>query len=70
MISTTKRLILYKYNYLENYDKDIIQTHGESNPIVSEAPDPDTNKNLSQYEDTRVFVTTTASGYSFSEVTV
>ena len=62
-----KKINTHKYNYLENYDRDIHPDNGESNPIVSEAPDPDTNKNLSQYEDTRVFVTTTASGYSFSE---
>ena len=62
-----KRLDLYKYDYLSNFDKDIHPDNGESNPIISEAKDPDTHKNLTEHEDTKLFVVSTASGYSFSE---
>ena len=62
-----KRLDLYKYDYLCNFDKDIHPDNGESNPIISEAKDPDTHKNLTEHEDTKLFVVSTASGYSFSE---
>ena len=62
-----KRLDLYKYNYIENFDTDIHPDNGESQPIISAAKDPDSNKNLAEHEDTRLFVTSTASGYSFSE---
>ena len=62
-----KRLDLYKYNYLENFDKDIHPDNGESTPIISKAKDPDTFKDLTEHEDTKLFVSSTASGYSFSE---
>ena len=63
-----KRLDLYKYNYIENFDTDIHPDNGESQPIISDpAKDPDSHKNLAEYDDTRLFVSSTASGYSFSE---
>ena len=64
-----KRLNLYKYDYLSNFDKDIHPDNGKGRPIYSEAKDPDNQKNLFDHEDTKLFVTTTASGASFSEVT-
>ena len=62
-----KRVDLYKYDYLSNFDRDIHPDNGESTPIISTAKDPDTNKGLTDHEDTKLFVTSTASGYSFSE---
>ena len=62
-----KRVDLYKYDYLSNFDRDIHPDNGESTPIISTAKDPDTNKSLTDHEDTKLFVTSTASGYSFSE---
>ena len=62
-----KRLDLYKYNYIENFNNDIHPDNGESQPIISSAKDPDNQKNLAEHEDTRLFVVSTASGYSFSE---
>ena len=41
-----KRLDLYKYNYLDNFDRDIHPDNGEATPIISTAKDPDTNKSL------------------------
>ena len=62
-----KKLDLYKYNYLDNFDRDIHPDNGESTPIISTSPDPDTSKSLIDNEDTRLFVVSTASGYSFEE---
>ena len=62
-----KRLDLYKYDYLSNFDRDIHPDNGESTPIISEAKDPDTFKSLTENEDTKLFVVSTASGYSFEE---
>ena len=62
-----KRLDSYKYDYLSNFDKDIHPDTGESKPIVSEAIDPDLNKSITQFDGTKLYVTSTASGYSFSE---
>jgi len=62
-----KRVDLYKYNYLENFNKDIHPDNGESTPIISQAPDPDTYKSLTDNEDTKLFVVSTASGKSFDE---
>ena len=62
-----KRLDLYKYDYLSNFDRDIHPDNGESTPIISTAKDPDTNKSLTDHEDTKLYVVSTASGYSFSE---
>ena len=62
-----KRLDLYKYNYLDNFDRDIHPDNGEATPIISTAKDPDTNKSLIDNEDTKLFVVSTASGYSFEE---
>ena len=62
-----KRLDSYKYDYLSNFDKDIHPDNGESKPIVSEAIDPDLNKSITQFDGTKLYVTSTASGYSFSE---
>ena len=62
-----KRVDLYKYDYLSNFDRDIHPDNGESTPIISEAKDPDTLKSLTDYEDTKLFVVSTASGYSFEE---
>lgn len=62
-----KRLDLYKYDYLTNFDKDIHPDNGESTPIISQSIDVDTNKRLTENEDTKVFVSSTASGYSFSD---
>ena len=62
-----KKLDLYKYDYLSNFDKDIHPDNGESQPIISESKDPDTFKGLTEHEDTKLFVTSTSSGYSFSE---
>lgn len=64
-----KRLDLYKYDYLSNFDRDIHPDNGESRPIISEAKDPDNGKSLTDHEDTKLFVVSTASGYSFSEGT-
>lgn len=64
-----KRLDLYKYDYLSNFDRDIHPDNGESRPIISEAKDPDNGKSLTDHEDTKLFVISTASGYSFSEGT-
>ena len=62
-----KRLDLYKYDYLDNFDRDIHPDNGEATPIISTAKDPDTNKSLTDNEDTKLFVVSTASGYSFEE---
>ena len=62
-----KRLDLYKYDYLNNFDRDIHPDNGEATPIISTAKDPDTNKSLTDSEDTKLFVVSTASGYSFEE---
>ena len=62
-----KKLNTYKYNYLDNFDNDIHPDNGESKPIISEAIDPETRKRLSDNEDTKLYVSSTASGYSFSE---
>jgi len=62
-----KRLDLYKYDYLSNFDRDIHPDNGESQPIITESKDPDTLKSLTEHEDTKLFVVSTASGYSFSE---
>ena len=62
-----KRLDLYKYDYLSNLDRDIHPDNGESTPIISQAKDPDNGKGLTDHEDTKLFVVSTASGYSFSE---
>ena len=62
-----KRLDLYKYDYLDNFDRDIHPDNGEATPIISTAKDPDTNKSLTDSEDTKLFVVSTASGYSFEE---
>ena len=62
-----KRLDLYKYDYLDNFDRDIHPANGEATPIISTAKDPDTNKSLTDSEDTKLFVVSTASGYSFEE---
>ena len=62
-----KRLDLYKYDYLSNFDRDIHPDNGESTPIISQAKDPDNGKGLTDHEDTKLFVVSTASGYSFSE---
>ena len=62
-----KKLNTHKYNYLENFDKDIHPDNGESKPIISEAIDPETRKTLSEHEDTKLYVSSTSSGYSFSE---
>mgnify|MGYP001430377819 FL=1 len=62
-----KKLDLYKYDYLSNFDRDIHPDNGESQPIITEAKDPDTLKGLTEHEDTKLFVVSTASGYSFSE---
>ena len=62
-----KSLNLYKYDYLSNFDKDIHPDNGEGRPIYSEAKDPDNQKSLFEHEDTKLFVSTTSSGHSFSE---
>ena len=62
-----KRLDLYKYNYIENFDTDIHPDNGSLNLLFQSAKDPDSHKNLTEYDDTRLFVSSTASGYSFSE---
>ena len=67
MMYTIKEYDLYKYNYLDNFDRDIHPDNGESQPIITEAKDPDTLKGLTEHEDTKLFVVSTASGYSFSE---
>ena len=41
-----KRVDLYKYDYLDNFDRDIHPDNGEATPIISTAKDPDTNKSL------------------------
>ncbi len=62
-----KRIDLYKYDYLDNFDKDIHPDNGEATPIISTAKDPDSQKSLTENEDTKLFVVSTASGYSFEE---
>jgi hypothetical protein len=62
-----KKLNTYKYDYLSNFDKDIHPDNGESKPIISRAIDPDLNKSITEHEDTKLYVVSTASGYSFSE---
>ena len=62
-----KRLDLYKYDYLDNFDRDIHPDNGEATPIISNAKDPDSQKSLTENEDTKLFVVSTASGYSFEE---
>ena len=62
-----KRLDLYKYDYLSNFEKDIHPDNGESRPIISASKDPDTNKMLTENEDTKLYVNSTSSGYSFAE---
>ena len=62
-----KKLDLYKYDYLSNFDKDIHPDNGESRPIISTAKDPDTHKQLTENEDTKLYVTSTSSGYTFAE---
>ena len=62
-----KRVDLYKYNYLDNFDRDIHPDNGEATPIISTAKDPDSQKSLTENEDTKLYVVSTASGYSFEE---
>ena len=64
-----KRVDLYKYDYLDNFDRDIHPDNGEATPIISTAKDPDNQKSLTEHEDTKLFVVSTASGYSFAEGT-
>tara|TARA_B100001248_G_C27390352_1_gene462027 strand:- start:42 stop:1454 length:1413 start_codon:yes stop_codon:yes gene_type:complete len=60
-----KRLDLYKYDYLSNFDTDIHPDEGGS-PIIAAAEDLDTMKPITD-SDAKLYVTSTASGYSFSE---
>jgi len=62
-----KRVDLYKYDYLDNFDRDIHPDNGEATPIISTAKDPDSQKSLTENEDTKLYVVSTASGYSFEE---
>ena len=60
-----KKLDLHKYDYLSNFDTDIHPDEGGS-PIIAAAEDLDTNKPITD-SDAKLYVSSTASGYSFSE---
>lgn len=60
-----KKLDLYKYDYLSNFDTDIHPDEGGS-PIIAAAEDLETLKPITD-SDAKLYVSSTASGYSFSE---
>ena len=60
-----KTLTRQDYSYLDNFANDV-HTDGAA-PLVSSSLDPKTGKNLSQYTDSKLFVTTTSSGKHFYE---
>ena len=60
-----KKLDLHKYDYLSNFDTDIHPDEGGS-PIIAAAEDLDSKKPITD-SDAKLYVTSTASGYSFSE---
>ena len=60
-----KKIDSYKYDYISNFNTDIHPDEGGS-PIIATAPDLDSNKSITD-SDAKLYVSTTASGYSFSE---
>ena len=60
-----KTLKDYDFNYLENFEKDT-HTDGAS-PIISKATDARTQKGLSEYPDTKLYVSTTSATKHFYE---
>ena len=60
-----KKLDLHKYDYLSNFDTDI-HPDERGSPIIAAAEDLDTNKPITD-SDAKLYVSSTASGYSFSE---
>jgi len=60
-----KKLDLHKYDYLSNFDTDI-HPDERGSPIIAAAEDIDTNKPITD-SDAKLYVSSTASGYSFSE---
>jgi len=62
-----KKIDNYDFDYLTNFSNDIHPDEGESTPIVSQSVDPETGKSFSEQKDTKLFVTSTSYGQSFSE---
>lgn len=60
-----KTLKDYDFNYLENFEKDT-HTDGAS-PIISKASDARTQKGLTEYPDTKLYVSTTSATKHFYE---
>ena len=60
-----KTLVDYDFSYLDNFENDI-HTEG-TEPLISKSTDAVSGKNLSQYPDTKLFVSTTSSGKHFYE---
>ena len=60
-----KTLKDYDFSYLENFENDI-HTEG-TEPLMSKSTDAVSGKNLSEYPDTKLFVSTTSSGKHFYE---
>ena len=60
-----KTLKDYDFSYLENFENDI-HTEG-TQPLISKSTDAASGKNLSEYPDTKLFVSTTSSGKHFYE---
>ena len=55
----------YDFSYLDNFDQD---THTAGNsPLISKSKDARTGKDLSEYSDARLFVTTTSAAKHFYE---
>ena len=55
----------YDYSYLDNFDKD---THTDGNsPIISKSTDARTQKGLTEYPDTKLYVSTTSATKHFYE---
>ena len=62
-----KKIDNYNFDYLSNFPNDFHPDEGESRPIISQSPDPETGKILSEQTDTKLYVTSTSFGQSFSE---
>ena len=60
-----KTLKDYDFSYLENFENDI-HTEG-TEPLMSKSTDAISGKNLSEYPDTKLYVSTTSDGKHFYE---
>lgn len=62
-----KKVDNHLYDYLSNFQQEIYPDGGESRPLISSSPEPETGKIITEHEDTRIFVSSTSNGYNFSE---